>query len=310
MKKRGCIIAVLAMAAFLGLIISILPIGRWWKLQCAGQVSEGASHVTFEGEREWRLAESTTWWGKPLDPSVFWKDRVIWIDESALDAAYRHGRGYPPIPTHSTNLTAHFHIKSYSHKDIVSGPVLDGGRVTYHITEAEDAYWNCRFWRTMPKPPTTLEREQFDVAESILRQRKPLIINGRDLHASTSRYDFSASAKSRAQEIGVPKEALTEDALFWAYVMKQRQVYSKEQAEADVVRAHAPEVAKRYMDGFFARLCVDAKFITDPLTPEQIKSATKWKYAYLKRLRQEGIDSSYINAYLKTWKLDHAEVFQ
>ena len=46
----------------------------------------------------WKLAEQTTWWGKRLDPEVFWSNRVVWNDKSAEDAAQRHGRGYPPMP--------------------------------------------------------------------------------------------------------------------------------------------------------------------------------------------------------------------
>jgi hypothetical protein len=97
--------------------------------------------------------------------------------------------------------------------------------------------------------------------------------------------------------------------LFWAYVMKQRQEYAKEQAQADDWKSHGSHLAESFLTRFLERLYVDPKFITDPLTPDQLKAANAWKIAYLQRLRREKTDESYITAYLKAWNLTEAEVF-
>jgi hypothetical protein len=315
--KRPILVAALFLAGvLLALFLATFPTKRWWKLERLGHVPEDVSRATREGESEWRLSESTTWWGRPIAPAGFWKGRVVWNDESAQDAAHRYGRGYPPIPEHLTNLTAGFPLSSRSHADIVPSPWsggLDGGRVTpFHLTDAENAYWGW-FWRTKPKPPPTLEREQFDVAETILRMRKPLMIRGVDFHASIparERANSEGTQKRRAQEIGVPAEALTEEALFWAYVMRQRQEYAKEQAQAAQWKSHGQGIAEGFLARFLDRLLVDTNLIINPLTEEQRSAANGWKVAYLQRLRREKTDESYLNAYLAAWKLDHAQVFQ
>jgi hypothetical protein len=217
---------------------------------------------------------------------------------------------------HLTNLIAGFPLNARSHKDIVPGPWsggLDGGRVIpFHYTDAENAFWNW-FWRTQPKPPATLEREQFDVAERILRMRKPLIIRGVDLHANRparERISSEEYQKKRAREIGVPSEALTEDALFGAYVMRQRQEYATELKQAAQWKSRGNGIAERFLTRFLDGLAVDTNLITNPLSEEQLRAANGWKVAYLQRLRRQQTDESYLDAYLTAWKLDKAQVFQ
>lgn len=316
MKRKLFLVALYACIGCLAIVMAILADGRWWRLQRLGQVPENVDRSTREGESLWRTAEWTTWWGKKIEPGEFWRNRVIWNDDSAQDASHRRGRAYPPIPEHLTNLTAGFPVSSRSHKDIVPGPWSggpEGGRVIpYHYSDAEGAYWNW-FWRTKPKPPATLEREQLEVAKDILQMRQRLMVSGIDLHDGIRAQEGKRSEeiqKSRAKEIGVPAEALTEEALFWAYVLKQRQEYAKEQAQGAQWKAQQPEIAERFLGRFLDRLLVDKKFITEPLTEEQVKAANAWKIAYLRRLRREKTDQSYIKAYLAAWKLDPAKVFQ
>ncbi|NOS71827.1 MAG: hypothetical protein HOP33_18095 [Verrucomicrobia bacterium] len=317
MKPRKTIKAVLVViGAFLLFLLACLPIKQWWELQRLGHVPEGVSRGTTREDYDlWRVAEWTTWWGKPLDPETFWKGRVMWNDRSALSAANRYGRGYPPIPMHVPNLITGFPLGSYSHADIpnrlVSGGPDSGRGTPFDSTEAEGIYWTW-FWMKKPKPPETLEREQFQAAEMILRIRKRTLESGEDVNAHTRAKDQAKSEsfhKGRAREIGVPAEALTEDALFWAYVMKQREAYKKEQAQADRWRSQNNQIADAFVKRFLEKLAVNTKLVTEPLTVEQIETATRWKYAYLKRLRSEKTDDSYINAYVETWKLDRAVVF-
>jgi len=65
----------------------------------------------------------------------------------------------------------------------------------------------------------------------------------------------------------------------------------------------------RFLDRFMQKLAVDSKYITEPLTSDQLKEANAWKVAYLQRLRREKTDESYINAYLEAWNLTEEEVF-
>jgi len=271
--KRLLLVAKLFLAGSLLTLLLAISFNRPWKeLQRLGHMPEDVNRSTREGERQWLLAERTTWWGKPLNPSEFWKGRVVWNDESARAAAHRYGRGYPPIPEHLPNLVAGFPLRSRSRAEKAASPWSggpDGGRVVpYHYTDVEGAYWDW-FWRTKPKPPPTLEREQIEVASEIRRIREEFMIGGRDLHASISgrkRSDAEQTQKRRAQEIGVPAEALTEEALFWVY--------------------------------------------NCPATEEERSTANKWKVAYLQRLRREKTDDSYLNAYLAAWKLKRAQVFE
>jgi hypothetical protein len=58
----------------------------------------------------------------------------------------------------------------------------------------------------------------------------------------------------------------------------------------------------------FSSLAVDRKYITEPLTPEQVQAANAWKVAYLQRLRREKVDEQYITAYMQAWKLTPEQV--
>jgi hypothetical protein len=49
--------------------------------------------------------------------------------------------------------------------------------------------------------------------------------------------------------------------------------------------------------------------IAQTLTDEQLKTANSWKITYLRRLRQEKTDESYVSAYLKAWILSPNGVF-
>ncbi len=52
---------------------------------------------------------------------------------------------------------------------------------------------------------------------------------------------------------------------------------------------------------------IDRKLITDDLDPEFVKRGTAWQTNYLTRLRNEGWDESYIEAYKKAWDVKNFE---
>ncbi len=309
MKRRsGIVLAFILTGLCLTLAAIVFPFGRWWELERLGEVPESVMRDTKPGEGDWRVAEWTTWWGKPMDPRKFWEGRVIWNDESAQAAARRHGRQYPPIPEQLTNLSRSFPIGSRYQEDIVPGSLsggLDGGRVApFHYTEAESMFWNW-FWRTQPKPPSTLEREQFEVAENGLSMRKFLNDKASAQLLGNAGKNAEGFQKGRALEIGMPPEALDDDALFWAYVMKWREQYSKTVLEMEALQGGRDPFEMVRLRS----LAIDRKFITEPLSREQITAANAWKILYLRRLRREKVDESYIGAYLEAWKLSATEVF-
>jgi hypothetical protein len=273
---------------------------RFWQLQFAGELPANACSSDAV------IAQGTSWWGKPLGPEKFWNNMTVWNDDVAEMAAHRHGRWYPPIPTHLTNLITGFPLRSRNQativpdwQDCIGGPDSGSGGPVYLGSDADGAYWNW-FWRTKPKPPPVLEREQVDVALRIYNGRQPLIWQGKDMHGNAMERECSEScAKQRAREIGVPPEALTEEALFWAYVMSKRKEYVNEEATAWGQR----------LQHFLARLAVDPALITDPLRDDQLKAANAWKICYLRRLRQEQWDDSYIRSYVQAWNLSSNDIY-
>jgi hypothetical protein len=249
----------------------------------AGEVPKDAT--TFD----WRLAQRTSWWGKPLDPKDFWKGKTIWLDTQTKLEARRHGRFYPPMPFEDTNFAFR------SDKDDAFAPTsIEGGNIAFHDTDKENAFWN-RFELTHPRPPEELERKQNELATDILEGRGSNL-TPKDI-ASVDNF-----IRSRTISQNFPAELVTDDALYWGYVSYQRQEYQNLIKSRQASKSFAVE-------HFLGELFVDAKLITDPLTNDQIKAANAWKIAYLQRLQNEKVDQSYINAYIKAWNLSPEQVF-
>src|SRR3954470_15457905 len=102
--------------------------------------------------RDWHLAEETSWWGRALDPRTFWEGRVVWLDESSISSARRHGRAYPPPPYVDPSLPSYV-----NNNDVTEGSGgIEGPSLHLHWTPKERAFWE-RFTRTHPKPPEMLE---------------------------------------------------------------------------------------------------------------------------------------------------------
>src|SRR5689334_22640441 len=80
----SCLLLLAALfASFVLLMLLVLPVGRWRRLERLGHVPESSVRGSREGQRDWEVAEWTTWWGNRPDPKEFWKDRVIWNDDSS-----------------------------------------------------------------------------------------------------------------------------------------------------------------------------------------------------------------------------------
>ena len=307
-EKLICIVRRLALVAAAAYVLTHYYWAwhpRFWQLQARGCVAEGTM-IPFGFD--WRVAPQTWWWGRPLNPKTFWAGRVIWNDWSAQYDAMRHGREYPPIPTHVPSLIAGFPLSSRSRADHANssmGLPDSGPSIPTHFTDAERAFWDW-FWRAKPNPPSTLEDKIFSVAEDYLRSRQPAAV-GDDGPQSRTHLRLSAESEERfnrrAREIGVPEEVMTDEALFWAYVTKQRGEYEKWQKEDLERQSRGAQSAGLAEARVLSRCEVAAKLITEPLTKEQAESANAWKIAYLRRLLFEGGNVSYIQAYTNAWQI-------
>ena len=236
---------------------------KW--LERSGEVPDDA----VNGNIDWQLAQRTSWWGKPLDPKVFWKNRVVWLDKDAEMTARRHGRDYPPLPFEDLQFNSH------STNDFASASGgIEGPNIAYYDNDRESAFWDY-FQKTHPKPPEEIKRAQEAVVVDYFSNLSPKL---------------KETLRNRPVKMNYPQEAFTADALYWAYIRKNRAFYEK--------YTLLPR-----------ELAVDSKLITEPLTADQLKAANVWKLAYLQRLRREKTDEQYIQAYLKAWNLTENEVF-
>jgi hypothetical protein len=260
---------------------------RW--LENNGEVPEDADYADKD------LSQKTSWWGKPLDPKEFWKNRPIWIDRSATDEAQRYGRWFPPIPTDDPRYTTEPRYAQISDKDKVihSGGVEVAG-FDFHENYRELVFWD-RFSKTQPKPPGDLDREAEQAAGDFFNAQFEHELTGISVQV------MQDQAKSLGNPLNYPPEEFTDNALFWTYVMKEREEY-----EQDI--KHGLTTNDGIVKYFLQKLAVDPKLITAPLSADQLKAAKSWKVAYLQRLRREKADEEYIQAYLKAWNIDASEL--
>lgn len=269
-RRKSAVVGICLLVGFLVLfVVAVFKPGWFSRLELLGEVPEGDWKY-----HDWQVAQTTGWWGKPLDPNKFWKGRVMWNDEKATSDAQRHGRLYPPMPYEDTNLPP------YPNDDgIRCAGSLDGPNIDYAESSKEGAFWD-RFDKTHPRPPDQIKHEQNGNIDQ-LRHRD-------DWHIRHNLLNYN-----------YPPEAFTTNALFWAYVQMKRAEYQQ-----FVESTNDP--AYRTVMG---NLLVDPKLVNEPLPPEQIRAANAWKIAYLQRLRREKTDEQYIQAYLRAWDLNAAEVF-
>lgn len=242
---------------------------------------------------DYALAEKTTWWGRRLDPQSFWSNRVAWLDRATEFEARRRGRGYPPIPYEDAS------VADRSDKDERG----KGFRQIHYVhSSREHAFWD-QFVKTHPLPPEKIEGEQRECASSVLRTQHIMATDSNyaaRLRLTPEKVEEDRQWSARqAQNLGFPVEAFDKDALLWSHVIQKREEYSE-------LLDRKTEDNTRAVSNFFRRVYVDRKYITEPLSDEDIATVNAWKVSYLKRLRAEGTDESYINAYLAAWNLDES----
>lgn len=268
---------------------------RWERIR----LLERMGAVPDDGDAiEYALAESTSWWGKRLDPKTFWRDRVIWYDRTAEFEARRRGRGYPPIPSDDSSVAG----RSDNDKR-PQGVSVEGPTIRFVYSEKESAFWD-KFIKTHPHPPEDLDKWIGDRAAAWLDKKgilltDPIYAKRMQWTPEDLRRDLDSDVEN-AKVFGYPKEAVSPGAYYWTHVMAKRAEYQELVSDgASTLR----------LDAFFDRVYVDRKLITGTSSAEDIRAANAWKVAYLRRLRQEKTDESYINAYLHAWRLSSNEVF-
>ncbi len=264
-------------------------IGHLPWLETNGQVPEGDRKLS-----DWQLAQTTSWWGKPLDPKEFWKGRVLWNDRKAMYDASRHGRAYPPIPYEDPSLP------HYPNDEGVHGRYIpDSPNIFYASSSKESGFWD-KFDKTHPRPPDQIEYQQQLTVGEYFGSR--LINDFRQERETPEQIaSFKEDIRTEPLKDNYPPEAFTQDALFWTYVQINRGVY---QGMVDNGQTNWGT-----FQHFMSNLVVDSKYITEPLSPEQIQAESAWKIAYLQRLRREKTDEQYIQAYLQAWNLTESQVF-
>jgi hypothetical protein len=178
----------------------------------------------------------------------------------------------------------------------------EGPIIQYHDTNREGAFWD-RFGREHPQPPGDLAKKQQEEAEWLARARDDLEQRGNP--GRLTKASLAEMQQSRLQELvdlGYPAEAFSDDALRAAYLAEMTAAYQSALAAEQSGNALPMKKFKRN-----ARL--DINTVTQTMTEADSLALNAWKIAYLRRLRAQKTDESYITAYLQAWGLDAAAVF-
>lgn len=254
-------------------------------LERLGAVPENASQA------DWTLAARTTWWGKRIDPKEFWRGRTVWLSDENLSAARRKGRAYPPVPPEATEM------EGASETDIATGATSEGLGTAFWFNSREAMFWK---WAsiTWPLPPKQIEQIQLNLAKALLNGsrklqpvRSPIPITDAEWEAA-----YRGDVNSAIMQ-GLPREAASSNAVFWTYVMHQREEFHRQ------VSVTPEEAREHAIDLFFSRCLVGRDLVLSRWTDTNQRDADAWKAKYLKRLADEGRYANYIHEYVKYWNL-------
>ncbi len=156
-------------------------------------------------EKDWLLSTNTTWWATPLNPTNFWNGKVLWLDAATVSLAYRHGRRYPPIP-YNFQRKAEYLDKPETY----DGMTFVGAGVSLHSIHQERVFW-YEFAKSHPHPP----------GEIALRQKLVASLAFRSFSSQSLADSWQAEKEIDKLEpirFGYPKEAFSDDAIFWFFV--------------------------------------------------------------------------------------------
>ncbi len=228
------------------------------------------------------------------DPAVFWSNRVVWLDREVMKAATDHGRAYPPMPYVDPEAMAiaptplGHHVESL---DIVV-PRLKGNN-------RERWFWD-KFSRTHPHPPDYLDAlfvsESMSSGDSLLTAKK----NG-DPRWTSKTPGGLGSRRRDYPKMGIPIEMLDAESLAaCCHLIKGDKPYnaSSFRLSQQLAAGTIPAVEEFLERGF-----EDASEVES-----ELKTAYAWRTKYVRRLRREGTDESYIEAYKKAWNLSEDDL--
>ena len=142
-------------------------------------------------------------------------------------------------------------------------------------------------------PPDKLESEQVDMEQKILDSQ-----TWKEIDQNTIKI-FLGDLKAEVSRQNYPPEAFTDDALYWSYVVYKNREYQH------AIQTEPALIVQRTVH----TTGLDLSLITNALPADQIKKANAWKIAYLRRLRSQHVDQSYIKGYLQAWNLSSNDVF-
>ena len=118
----------------------------------------------------------------------------------------------------------------------------------------------------------------------------------------TTMQELFSGLVDRFKGMGFPKEALSQEVLDWEYVRCKRVEWET------IVREPNESVRKKLLKLFNRSLaCSESLVVSDP-SDEEIRVTTGWRIEYLRRLRREGTDESYIEAYKQAWNLSEDDL--
>jgi len=239
---------------------------------------------------ELKLAEKTSWWGKPLAPEAFWRDRPVWYDPTDHSASDR-GRQCPPVPFDDPSL------RQCSTQDLqLSGSATPEGYTPRYVSnDYEQNFWT-KWARLFPHSSRMIDDEQMRTARSImsseLRSRQPKQ-RGRPVTAEDIAQRWEKVGQSAVSD-GYSPEAFERRAIYTIFVLNQ---YGKQEttrpASIEQWRGIVPD---EYLNA----------------SKEQLLEMHKeWQRAYVKRLGKElpkhpqlaPFADRYIKAYKEAWGL-------
>jgi len=109
-------------------------------------------------------------------------------------------------------------------------------------------------------------------------------------------------ARSDAASVSLPVEAATEKALYWEYVRGKRDEY---ETMVHTGRTIENDTGLKIL---ITDLECPIELIRQPPSDEELRVTRGWRIDYLLRLRREGTDESYIEAYKKAWSLSEDDL--
>jgi len=267
-----------------------LYVHRTWSV-AAPKNLEKLGHVPENTTgNDWSEAERTTWWGKPLDPKEFWKDRPVWLDKSARWAAESHGRTLPPPPFDDPTLPQYVnepHNRFGQNVDAVGPNLVSDQR--------ENAFW-AKWEPQLPRCPEDISGQQEKVAIRLVSDEVDF--------KGTNPFRDTAQSLKRTREVlversireGFSRELFDVNVLYAVYVLRARREYGQ-----DVQRGWP------HMRSLDDRLAVAKGVVPENILIanekglERIVNDARTKY--LERLSKEAKNLSYVQAYKKAWGL-------